>query len=128
MAFRPEDMGIREKGIIGEELARHFLSCKGYKILLKNYECPLGEIDLVAKHRGVLVFIEVKTRTSEAMGLPAEAVTYRKRGQIVKTASYYLKRYGLTDVLCRFDVVSVLLLSKSLPKIELIQNAFQTGE
>ena|SRR3989338_7860998 len=115
-------------GIIGEELAYHFLSRKGYKILLKNYECALGEIDLIAKERGMLVFIEVKTRRSEAFGSPLDSITHQKRHQIVKTAQYYLKRYGIKDVACRFDAVSVLILQDKEPVIEVIQNAFQEGE
>ena len=115
-------------GIIGEELAAGFLSAKGYKILLKNYESPVGEIDLIAKEKGALVFIEVKTRSSEAMGSPAESVTFQKRQQIVKTAQYYLKRYGIKDVPCRFDVVSVLLPPGETPVIEVIKDAFQVGE
>ncbi len=115
-------------GTIGEELAYHFLCRNGYKVLLRNYECALGEIDLVAKESGALVFIEVKTRSSEAMGSPAESVTFHKRNQIVKTAQYYLKRYGIKDVPCRFDVVSVLLPPGEEPVVELIKDAFQVGE
>ncbi|MGH7198889.1 MAG: YraN family protein [Candidatus Omnitrophota bacterium] len=115
-------------GAVGEALACQYLRARGYKILLMNYECPLGEIDLIAKEKGALVFIEVKTRQSGAMGAPAESVTFHKRGQIVKTAHYYLKRYGIRDVSCRFDVVSVLLLPDTLPVIEVIENAFGEGE
>ncbi len=115
-------------GLIGEELAFHFLSARGYKVLLKNYACELGEIDLIAKEKGVLVFIEVKTRSSDAMGMPAEAVTPLKRRQIVKTAHYYLKRYGIHDWPCRFDVVSVLLVETENPQIDVIQDAFGEGE
>lgn len=115
-------------GIVGEELASHFLSRHGYKILIKNYECGLGEIDLIAKESGCLVFIEVKTRSSLAMGLPAESVTFHKRHQIVKTAEYYVKRYGIKDVPCRFDVVSVLMLANNQPEIDVIKNAFLAGE
>ena len=114
-------------GIIGEELAFHFLKGKGYKILLRNYESPLGEVDLIAKEKGALVFIEVKTRRSDDMGSPAESVTAKKRGQIVKTAKYYLNRYGVHHVACRFDVVSILLPSEKDPTIELIQDAFGEG-
>ncbi len=114
-------------GTIGEELAFHYLGGRGYKILLKNYESPLGEIDLIAKESGALVFIEVKTRTSEAMGTPAESVTFHKRHQIVKSAHYYLKRYGIRDVACRFDVVSILLEKGREPLIEVIKDAFGEG-
>src|SRR3989338_11236529 len=111
-------------GLLGEELAFHFLSAQGYKILLKNYECLFGEIDLVAKEGGSLVFIEVKTRSSEAKGVPAEAVTPHKRRQIVKGAAYYLQRYRMLDAPCRFDVVSVWMLPGEETRLEIIRDAF----
>ncbi|HTL69746.1 MAG TPA: YraN family protein [Candidatus Eisenbacteria bacterium] len=111
-------------GAVGEELAFHYLISKGYKVLLRNYVCALGEVDLIAKEGGSLVFIEVKTRSTVALGTPAEAVTFRKRHQIVKTASYYLNRFGIRDRACRFDVVSVLLPPGGEPSIEVIQDAF----
>lgn len=114
-------------GAIGEELAFHFLERRGYKILLRNYESILGEIDLIAKEKGALVFIEVKTRRSEAMGMPAESVTRQKRHQIVKSAQYYIKRYGIHNVPCRFDVVSILMPEGEEPQIEIIENAFGEG-
>jgi putative endonuclease len=111
-------------GILGEELAFHELRRRGYKILLRNYECALGEIDLIAKEKGALVFIEVKTRSSDAMGSPAEAVTLEKRRQIVRVAKYYLKRYGISDRACRFDVVSVRMSPNKEPTIEVLESAF----
>ena len=115
-------------GTIGEELAFHFLAQKGYKILLRNYESSLGEIDLIAKEKGALVFIEVKTRRTDAMGLPAESVTRDKRHQIIKSAKYYIKRYGIHNVPCRFDVVSILMPDGREPNIEIIENAFGEGD
>lgn len=115
---------LQALGVIGEELACHFLAGRGYKILLRNYECLFGEIDLIAKEKGALVFVEVKTRRSAAMGPPAESVTFHKRGQIAKCAQYYLKRYGIRDVPCRFDVVSILMEPDKDPAIELIPDAF----
>ena len=115
-------------GLLGEELANHYLAGRGYKILLKNYESPLGEIDLIAKEKGALVFIEVKTRSSLSMGSPLESITFHKRAQIVKCAKYYMKRYGIKDLPCRFDVVSILIPQGGEPQIELIENAFCEGE
>jgi putative endonuclease len=115
-------------GAVGEELACHHLISKGYKVLLKNYECILGEIDLVAKEKGALVFVEVKTRSSAVMGHPAEAVTFQKRQQIVKAAKFYMKRYGINNVPCRFDVVSIFLNQGREPRVEVIENAFVEGE
>ena len=111
-------------GVLGEELAYHYLLKKGYKVLLRNYVSPLGEIDLIAKEKGALVFVEVKTRSSDAMGSPAEGVTHFKRRQIVKSAQYYVKRYGIYQVPCRFDVVSVLIPAEGVPSLELFENAF----
>ena len=115
-------------GTIGEELAFHYLGKRGYKVLLRNYESSLGEIDLIAKEKGALVFIEVKTRRSDAMGMPAESVTRQKRHQIVKSAKYYIKRYGIHNVPCRFDVVSILMPEGQEPLIEIIENAFGDGD
>lgn len=115
-------------GLVGEALASHYLTAKGYKILLRNYESSLGEIDLIAKEKGALVFIEVKTRSSISMGLPLESVTFRKRAQIVKCAQYYMKRYGIKNLPCRFDVVSILMPPNQEPQIEVIQDAFREGE
>lgn len=115
-------------GILGEELAFHELRRRGYKVLLRNYECALGEIDLIAKEKGALVFIEVKTRSSDAMGSPAEAVTVQKRRQIVRVAKYYLKRYGISDASCRFDVVSVRIGPNEEPVIEILPSAFGEDE
>ena len=119
---------FQQLGLVGEELACRYLEGQNYKILVKNYKCALGEIDLIAKESGDLVFIEVKTRTSLAMGSPAEHVNFHKRRQIVKTAQYYMKRYGIHDAACRFDVVSVLFLPAKTPLVEVIRGAFLAGE
>ncbi len=111
-------------GVLGEELAYHDLKRRGYKVLLRNYECALGEIDMIAKESGFLVFVEVKTRSSEAMGHPAEAVTHEKRRQIVRVAKYYVQRYGIHDVACRFDVVAVHLPPHEEPVVEILRSAF----
>ena len=115
-------------GILGEELAFQYLKKRGYKVLLRNYESPMGEIDLIAKDKGSLVFIEVKTRSSDVMGLPSESVTAMKRHQIRKSARYYVMRYGIHDVPCRFDVVSVILPKEGEASLEIIENAFGEGE
>ena len=111
-------------GILGERLAFSYLKKRGYKILLVNYKSPVGEIDLVVRDGSSLVFVEVKTRRTEAMGVPAESVTFHKRRQIAKAAQYYLKQFNILDIACRFDVVSIFLLSETMPRIERIQNAF----
>ncbi|MEK6698227.1 MAG: YraN family protein [Nitrospirota bacterium] len=110
-------------GKAGEDRAARFLVKQGYKILERNYRVPSGEIDLIALHKGEVVFVEVKTRTSDAFGAPELAVTPRKQRQMVKAALGYIKYKKLHQVPCRFDVVAINEASEK--EIELIQNAFE---
>lgn len=93
----------------GEELAEGYLKKEGYRILRKNYRCPLGEIDLVAKDRSETVFIEIKTRSSVEFGEPEEAIGHRKKRKLFQVAQYFLKETGLEDLEIRFDAISILL-------------------
>jgi len=115
-------------GQSGEDIAADFLSKKGYAILLRNYRCRYGEIDIIARKDEVLVFIEVKTRTDETFGSPAAAVTFRKQRQISKTAQYYLAERNLFDASARFDVVSIILNPGQRTLIEIIPDAFDLCE
>lgn len=110
-------------GKAGEDRAARFLAKQGYKILERNYRVPSGEIDLIALHKGEVVFVEVKTRTSDAFGAPELAVTPRKQRQMVKAALGYIKYKKLHQVPCRFDVVAINEAAEK--EIELIQNAFE---
>ena len=96
---------------------------KGYHIIEQNYVCNLGEMDIIAKEKDTLVFVEVKTRTSTAFGPPQLAVTPFKQRQLSKVALYFLKEKKLEDVKARFDVVAILL-SPEKEEIELIRDAF----
>lgn len=113
-----------ETGRSGEELAAHYLTALGYRIIARNYRSSCGEVDIIARDQGVLVFIEVKTRRGVGFGAPAESVTFRKRQQISKTALSYLGQQNLFDSPARFDVVSVWLLPGAESRIEVIKNAF----
>ncbi len=113
----------RQLGIRGEELAAAALKKAGYRIVERNYAAPLGEIDLIARHQGAWVFIEVKTRTSGRFGLPSEAVHPAKQAKLRRLADYYLKQKRLGEVPVRFDVVAITLLEDS-PQIEIISRAF----
>lgn len=108
----------------GEEAAAAYLTRKGMKILERNLTTPVGEIDLVARHGRELVFVEVKTRRSEAFGTPAEAVGPRKQRQIVQTAKWYLNSGHGRGLQPRFDVVAVIIRGESLT-IEHIPAAFE---
>ena len=94
-------------GRVGEKRAVDFLKKKGFKILTTNYKTPVGEIDIIAEEKGVIVFIEVKTRTNDNFGLPCEAVDKKKQEKYYKTATHYLQKVKKTDSECRFDVVEI---------------------
>ena len=93
----------------GERLAALYLFFHGYKILDRNWRYGRYEIDIVARERrtGVLVFVEVKTRSNTAFGLPRDAVTAQKQFFLTRAAQGYLKQHRLPDVHTRFDVVEV---------------------
>jgi len=114
----------KKTGKRGEEIALSFLKKKGYKIVEQNYRCVFGEIDIVARHRGDIVFIEVKSRKSEAFGNPEEAVGFKKQRKISQIALNYLNEKRLHDHDARFDVVAVKLLPDE-NKVKLITNAFE---
>ena len=108
----------------GEELAITQLKTLKYKILERNYKCPLGEIDIIARDKNTLVFIEVKTRATRDFGGPAAAVDLRKQRQLSRVALTYLNEKKLFDIPARFDVVAVEFIPLS-PRIEVIRNAFE---
>ena len=110
-------------GKIGEDLALRKVKRLGYKVVAKNYRCPLGEIDLIAKDRGCLVFVEIKTRKGRSVGYAKEAVDERKRRQISKVALAYMKSNDCMDVKARFDVIAINIMGDQ-KEIEVITNAF----
>ena len=110
----------RKLGARYEEKAAEYLQNRGYFILCRNFRCRQGEIDLIARQGGDLVFIEVKYRKSVRSGQPQEAVTPGKQRAICRTADYYRLRHGYgEDTCCRFDVVAILG-----EEITLYENAF----
>jgi putative endonuclease len=111
-----------------ELLAEQFLRAKGYRILERNLRTSIGELDLVVEDAGVLVFVEVKGRATEAYGGARMAVDRRKRAKLVRLASEYLARRHLTDKACRFDVVLVQGPPSAEGRIEHLQNAFEVIE
>ena len=95
-------------GRAGEDAAATYLKKRGYKIVERNFRTRLGEIDIIAKHKNVLVFVEVKARADLSFQRPAESVTADKQRKIALTALYFLSANGLDDVPCRFDVIEVV--------------------
>jgi len=117
-------MKRRDTGILGEKLARDFLKKRGYRILETNYRCPEGEIDIVAKHKDYLVFIEVRTKRSLEFGSPEESITTTKMERLRAVASHYRQDHDNLPPLWRIDVVAAELNQKGKPlRIELIENA-----
>lgn len=124
---------LRKKSTItvgrqGEDIAANWLVHQGYTIVKRNYRKKFGEIDIVARQGEYLVFVEVKTRSSRQFGSPFEAVHWKKQQQLIRIAKDYLLQEGLSDVLCRFDVLSVYLEKNGTPRVEIIENAFELIE
>ena len=102
---------------------RKHLKRKGYKIIAQNYRTKLGEIDIIAKDKKALVFVEVKARRSSKFGSPKAAVTRQKQRKLSMVALAYLKATRQTQATARFDVVSIDY-SQERPVIEIVKNAF----
>jgi putative endonuclease len=114
----------RKKGRRGEDLAAEHLASLGYVILVRNYRCKAGEVDIIARDGPSLVFVEVKSRTTASHGSPREAVNPEKQRRISLCALDYLKKNGGTAVKARFDVVTIVL-AGAAPRIEVLKNAFE---
>lgn len=116
-------MQRKELGKKGEEIALRFLKKRGYRIIERNYVCKMGEMDIIAKEKDTLVFVEVKARTSTTFGPPQLAVNSSKQRQLSKVALNFLKEKQIEDMKARFDVVAILLGPKG-EEVELIRDAF----
>jgi len=113
-----------ELGKRGEDLALKKIKRLGYKFITRNYRCPLGEIDIIARDGDCLVFLEIKTRKGRSTGYAKEAVDKRKRRQISKVALTYMKVNDCYDERARFDVVAINI-NEGNEEIEIIKNAFE---
>jgi putative endonuclease len=111
-------------GRAGEKEALKFLKKKGYRIVAVNFRTPFGEIDAIARHRGFITFIEIKTRLTDSLGPPSLSVTDIKKRHIIKNAFFWLKVRRLVYSNWRIDVVSVKLnCGHKIDSIEIIENA-----
>ena len=125
-AASDKDLSRTRLGKRGEDAAARYLQAKGYSIIERNFRCPLGEIDIVAKHGGELVFVEVKTRTTQEVARPADSVTAAKQEHLAKAAEVYLLRKVKGEWRCRFDVVEVLMTARGrVLQIDLLGGAFE---
>ena len=116
---------MKPLGDRGEDAAARYLKRKGYYILARRLDSPLGELDIVAVDNRTVVFVEVKTRASSDAGHPAEAVDARKQQRMTQAALAYLKAQRLLEYSARFDVVAVSWPKDSRrPAIEHYRSAF----
>jgi putative endonuclease len=122
----PPITGNKGTGALGEEIAVNFLIARSYQILVRNFRCKGGEVDIIARDPDdkSLVFIEVKARRGLSYGVPQLAVTPFKQRQISKAALTWLSKKRMHDQNARFDVIAILLDVSGLHKVEHIRNAF----
>ena len=119
-------------GSRGEDLAKRFLARRGLKILARNYRCPAGEVDLIvldsctgsASQLGTIVFVEVKTRSSDRHTAPSSAVNSYKRKKLRSAASHYIGNHSAEGYNIRFDVISIVCEDGQPPRLEHIPEAF----
>jgi len=113
----------RKIGNFGESIAKNYLLKKNYEILCTNFATSYGEIDIIAKDKAYVVFIEVKYRRSLSFGAPREAIINTKKEKITLAATAYIEQNNLTDTDFRFDVIEIFNKGKEVV-IEHIVNAF----
>jgi len=115
----------KNTGKRGEVIARSYLKKQGYRIIEKNYNTRIGEIDIVAIDKDYICFIEVRSINTGRFDAPEYTIDRRKQNQISKAALMYIKRNGLEDRNCRFDVVCVEAVNSPSPDVRLIKDAFE---
>jgi putative endonuclease len=123
-----DDLNKRKQGKEGEDIAVEYLTARGYSIIERNYQYgKTGEIDIIVKdpETGYTAFVEVKMRKSLEYGEPEYAITPKKKSMVRRTAVAYLFEHNITEIDCRFDVITILKLPKTEMKIEHYINAFE---
>lgn len=115
-------MNANNAGLEAEKCAATFLAKQGLKLVVQNYHCRFGEIDLIMQDAKTLVFVEVRLRTNAKFGSAAASITPQKQQKLIATAQHYLQQHG--EQACRFD--AILMDKADLQQIEWIRNAFET--
>lgn len=107
----------------GERVAGAYLAARGVEIVARNVRTPYGEIDLIGRYRGELVFVEVKTRTNTRLGLPETSITDQKSAHLVDAAEHYLQTHPEDEVTWRIDLIAIVgRPGRSQPQIEWFEN------
>ncbi len=110
----------------GEELAARELARRGYEIVARNWRCQAGEVDIVARHDGAWVFVEVRTRRGRDFGTPEESLTPAKQARMVAVAECYLAAHEIDDVAWRLDLVAVEMdRAGRLLRVEVLESAVE---
>ena len=120
----PDDATSKELGRIGEDEAVRFLEKKGCKVLDRNYRTRFGEVDIIVKDKGVIAFVEVKTRRGSGFSLPKEAVGHAKIQRIIKASLDYLSKTD-NDMSVRFDVIGIEVSKDGSFEVEYIIDAIE---
>jgi putative endonuclease len=118
----------QQRGQYGEDIASTYLSQQGYRIVQRNYRNRYGEIDIIAWDDATLVFVEVKTTTASAFGVPQEKVGMRKQQKLTAVAMAYVMQHHIRNISLRFDVISVTLPPQGAPDVAHIHAAFHPSD
>lgn len=119
-------MDKKTVGFLGEKFSQDILKEKGFEVIKTNYHSRYGEIDVIAKNKEFLLFVEVKTRAEGSLGSPAEAVNIKKQRKLIKTAVEYMSK-NPTELQPRFDVIEIVVKKSddfSVKEYNHIENAF----
>ncbi len=100
-------MNKREKGKVFENIAENYLKAKGFEILGRNYRTRQGEIDIIAKKENLIIFVEVRGKTSDSFGLSEESINTSKTMKILETAKHFIYQNNLFDYDYRFDLIAI---------------------
>ncbi len=117
----------KELGDAGEALACRFLKKAGYRVLARNFKCPVGEIDIICSTDGVIAFVEVKTRVDDSAADPENNIRSEKKRHIERTARYWLAQNGHPRAAYRFDAVSIVMPEGGKPVVRHIVDAFRAS-
>jgi len=117
-------MNHKDLGAFGERQAALHLERGGYEIVARGYKNTCAEIDIIARKRNVLIFVEVKTRTSVKYGMPCEAVGADKQRRLLRAGALYLSLHCPAEQACRFDVIEVFVKDGVVERVRQIENAF----
>jgi len=127
ITFPPQEKSKANSRALGddaEKLALCFLQARGFRLVIQNFSCKHGEIDLIVQQDKVLVFVEVRYRKSRTFGDGAESVDLRKQKKLIKTAEFFLQQNVIyRQCPCRFDIVSI---GPASSDINWITNAIET--